>query len=190
MKFIKNNFKIIIAFIIGVVLAGGIVYATTSAGEIEYTVEGRTDISTVSDALNDLYSKVPNGTKTIEENGTFDVKEYENVAVNVEKKAIFVNAYSGAANVENKKSASLTISGLTADKQYFMIIGRSNTGGSNAYFYQGNGITITSANYESVGDYTYNVTPTESSITITIAAYNTQQTNGSRVYAWVFEGTL
>lgn len=55
MKFIKNNFKIIIAFIIGVVLAGGIVYAATSASEIEYTVEGRTDINTVADALNDLY---------------------------------------------------------------------------------------------------------------------------------------
>ena len=63
MKFLKSNLKVIIGFIIGVILAGGIVYATVSATEVDYTTEKNTEIKNVSDALNDLYSKLP--TKTL-----------------------------------------------------------------------------------------------------------------------------
>ena len=54
MKLSKNNCKVIIAFILGLILAGGIVYAATSASQVSYTKEG-IDVSTVEDALNDLY---------------------------------------------------------------------------------------------------------------------------------------
>lgn len=56
MKFLKSNLKAIIAFIIGVILSGGIVYAAVSAGEVSYTREG-TNIKTVADALNNLYNE-------------------------------------------------------------------------------------------------------------------------------------
>ena len=48
MRFIKNNLKVIIAFIVGVILAGGIVYATTSASQVSYTTDKNLEINTVS----------------------------------------------------------------------------------------------------------------------------------------------
>ena len=58
MKFCRNNVKVIIGFIVGVVLAGGIVYAAvTSADEISYMTEKNEEINNVQEALNDLYSK-------------------------------------------------------------------------------------------------------------------------------------
>ena len=58
MKFIKNNFKVIISFIVGVILASSItVYATSYfAKDISYSKDG-TEINNVQDALNDLYLK-------------------------------------------------------------------------------------------------------------------------------------
>lgn len=55
MKFLKNNLKVIIAFIIGLILAGGIVYAATSANQVIYTTTKNAEIQNVEDALNDLY---------------------------------------------------------------------------------------------------------------------------------------
>lgn len=57
MKFLKNNLKIIIAFIVGVILAGGIVYAATSAEQIDYTTDKNSEIKNVKEALNDLYDE-------------------------------------------------------------------------------------------------------------------------------------
>lgn len=58
MKFLKNNLKVIIAFIVGVILAGGIVYAAVvSASEVSYTTAKNANITNVQEALNDLYSK-------------------------------------------------------------------------------------------------------------------------------------
>jgi len=58
MNFLRNNLKVIIGFLIGVILASGItVYATSYlAKDISYTKEG-TNIKSVEDALNDLYKK-------------------------------------------------------------------------------------------------------------------------------------
>ena len=56
MKFLKNNFKAIIAFIVGMILAGGIVYAATSASQINYTKDKNAEIKDVASALNDLYN--------------------------------------------------------------------------------------------------------------------------------------
>ena len=54
MKFLKNNLKVIIAFIIGIILASSVaVYAATiNAKDVDYK-----DGKTVEYALNDLYSK-------------------------------------------------------------------------------------------------------------------------------------
>lgn len=57
MKFLKNNLKVIIAFILGLILAGGIVYAATSAKEVTYTTAKNGNIKNVEDALNELYAK-------------------------------------------------------------------------------------------------------------------------------------
>ena len=59
MKFLKNNLKVIIAFMLGVILTGGIVYATVvaSAGDITYTTSKNSSINNVASALNDLYSR-------------------------------------------------------------------------------------------------------------------------------------
>lgn len=75
MKSFKENVRIIIGFIIGVVLASSIaVYAAVNASDVSYTRAG-TNIKSVEQALNDLYSKKgPYGTwkdwlKILEEKG-------------------------------------------------------------------------------------------------------------------------
>lgn len=57
MKFIKNNLKVIIGFIMGIILASSItVYAYSYiASDVKYT-----DEKSVSDALNELYQKINN----------------------------------------------------------------------------------------------------------------------------------
>ena len=60
----KKNIKWIIGIIAGVVVASGIsVYATGQyfANQINYTTDKNGEISTVAEALNDLYSKKPTG---------------------------------------------------------------------------------------------------------------------------------
>ena len=57
MKFLKNNFKLIIGLILGAILAGGIVYASTAANQVTYKTNKNDNVKNVSEALNDLYSK-------------------------------------------------------------------------------------------------------------------------------------
>lgn len=56
MKYLKNNLKVIIAFLLGAMLTGGVAYAVISAQDVTYTKEG-TEIKNVGEALNDLYNK-------------------------------------------------------------------------------------------------------------------------------------
>ena len=80
MKFIKNNFKVIISFVVSVILASGItVYATSYlAKDITYK-----DNKTVADALNELYTiknnyVLPNGTiKISTKSNQIDVSNYQ-----------------------------------------------------------------------------------------------------------------
>ena len=58
MEFIKNNLKVMIAFIVGIILAGGIVYAATYANQVTYGTDKNVKISTVEEALNDLYANM------------------------------------------------------------------------------------------------------------------------------------
>ena len=78
MNFVKKNYRLIIGIIIGAILISGIsVYATGQylASQVEYNKNGQ---AKVSDALDDLYSKVPSGTKTITEKGNqIDVSKYQ-----------------------------------------------------------------------------------------------------------------
>lgn len=74
-----KNIKLIIGLIIGIIIASGItVYAAINASDINYK-----NNKSVADALNDLYTQVPKGTKDITSNGNnIDVKQYETVNVN------------------------------------------------------------------------------------------------------------
>ena len=66
MKFLKNNLKAIITFLIGVILSGGIVYAATAnAKDVTYTTNKNGQVQTVADALNDLYNKSFNDVTSI-----------------------------------------------------------------------------------------------------------------------------
>ena len=56
-KLLKNNIKVVVAFLIGAILFGGISYAVAtgiSSGDVPYTQNNQT---TVQSALNDLYTK-------------------------------------------------------------------------------------------------------------------------------------
>ena len=82
MKFLKNNVKLFIGIIIGIFLASGTILAYSYyANDISYTKQGIANEITVSDALDDLYSKVPSGSKTIESTGSFDVSQYATAVV-------------------------------------------------------------------------------------------------------------
>ena len=72
MKILKNNIKLIIGFFIGLILAGGVVYAAVSASEIGYTRTG-SSVKNVSEALNELYTKYNNGELQYD---TFDSNGY------------------------------------------------------------------------------------------------------------------
>ena len=74
MKILKNNIKLIIGFFIGLILAGGVVYAAVSASEIGYTRTG-SNVKNVSEALNELYTKYNNGELQYD---TFDSNGYVN----------------------------------------------------------------------------------------------------------------
>lgn len=61
MNLIKKNLKIVIAFIVGIILASGItVYAfTVSASDVHYTLEdNKYNINNVDEALNKLYEQM------------------------------------------------------------------------------------------------------------------------------------
>ena len=70
MKFLKKNLKVIIAFILGFILAGGIAYAAVSisAGDIDYTTSKNANIKNVGQALNDLYNKSASSDLEIDNN--------------------------------------------------------------------------------------------------------------------------
>ena len=63
----KNKKSIIISFIVGVIISGGIVYAAVSAGQIDYTTSKNVNITNVEEALNDLYKSKKNAKLNIVE---------------------------------------------------------------------------------------------------------------------------
>lgn len=76
-KFLSNNIKVIVSFVVGLLLAGSIVYATTSgylydSDEVSYNNQTSGLTATdVQDALDELYTKASNSglsNLTIEKN--------------------------------------------------------------------------------------------------------------------------
>ena len=60
MKFLKNNSKLIVGFIVGVIVASSITVFAYSyfANQVSYTTDNNSNVTNVSEALNDLYSKI------------------------------------------------------------------------------------------------------------------------------------
>ena len=73
-KILKNNMKLIVGIIIGAILSSTIaVYASINASEVDYKSGKK-----VSQALDDLYSKIPSGTIPITTKGNqIDVSQYK-----------------------------------------------------------------------------------------------------------------
>ena len=109
MKILKDNYKILIAFITGLILASGIVYAATSANQVNYTRAG-TNITNIGEALNDLYGKVPSGSQEITANGTYNIANKASVNVNVS----VPSGYYQLDSLTNAASASDIITGKKA----------------------------------------------------------------------------
>ena len=122
MNFFKNNYKIIIGFIVGVILASSItVYAYNYlASDIKYT-----NNKTVADALNDLYNKSNRNRiliGTVSQSVTemnIDCTQYEGwEKLTIENFAVIITGLYGNGTVNN--------SYYTADESAFSY--DSNTG--------------------------------------------------------------
>ena len=128
MNFLKNNLKVIIAFVVGVILASSItVYAYSYlASDVKYT-----DDKSVQDALDDIYGKMSNDTKNITSNGiqTLD-KYYKNLSVNVPSTS---NYNTGSGVLSDK----FTISNLSYRPTFVMVFiagGQRSDWGQMAYY--------------------------------------------------------
>lgn len=58
--------EVIIAFIVGIILASGIVYAATSANQVTYITSKNENVQNVEQALNDLYKLNSNKNLSVE----------------------------------------------------------------------------------------------------------------------------
>ena len=103
MKVLKNNLKTIIAFIIGAILTGGIVYATVNASGVNYSTEKNAEIENVEQALNDLYNKTnsTNVKKYKKDTFTFSGSKVS-VTVGFQPSEIFVYGMTGTAHVMDR----------------------------------------------------------------------------------------
>lgn len=117
MKFLKNNLKLIIAFILGVILTGGIVYAAVSAREVSYTTDKNINIKNVAEALNDLYNKktqkVIIGSEYSNNSHEFDVTmipNYQNLTKdNFYLNKVSIHYFNPTSGTEKNYSSNSTI---------------------------------------------------------------------------------
>ena len=174
MKFLKNNLKLIIGFVIGAVLTGGIVYAAvTSATEITYSTNKNEEVETVADALNDLYSIKNN--------------------IDMSDAGEFIGRFATSSTFKNNKVAPLTIDNLTVGEKYFMVILRASTGGTNAVISDPSMSATTFSNMtctKIIDNCVYNFTPTDTSVTINFGSNTGGNTCGGYSYAFIFKGSL
>ena len=127
MKFLRNNLKVVIAFILGLILAGGIVYAATvAANEIDYTTAKNSSVKNVEQALNDLYANRdagnPNSVTLVENYDyahpsiNFSVGDYKYFILTNAEWATSKKIYSSMIEVlaiSSIENATYIVSGLT-----------------------------------------------------------------------------
>ena len=126
MKFLKNNLKAIIAFILGVILASSItVYAYSYiASDVKYTKKDGTEIS-VADALNDLYHKGNLSSKNFQK---FDLGE-----VTYSFSSGTYSKYSSTKTIDVKELLPSDYASLTEDNFSYEITGVHVGSGSGGY---------------------------------------------------------
>ena len=131
MKFLKNNLKLIIGILIGTILAGGIVYAATSASQVTYTTDKNAEIETVAEALNDLYS-----IKTkIEETDATPSDILSNKKAYTKNGLITGTMENSSAELINHTMFSKTATLIESGTYYIVAISYSNTGSNTAKNY-------------------------------------------------------
>ena len=195
MKFIKNNLKVIIGFIIGVILASSItVYAYSYlASDISYTRDG-TNIKSVEEALNELYrnkKETSDDTKSITANGEQELdKYYKKLNVNV-----YTNddlTYVGYYESETYKTAqvsTLTINNVEPGK-YLIAGGRTKTGTDQlaAIDLTYDFTSVTGGTYESLSNGIGILTVSETSnVVLTYPAVGVGTVYYGRLYAYLFK---
>ena len=117
-KIIKKEF--IIGIIIGIVLASSVaVFANINASQIDYKNNQKVD-----DALDDLYTKLPNGQQSITTNGTYDISKKASVKVDVRtsKTELWRNLYTSNAFGEQ----TITLTGSLANYSHFVLEWKRN----------------------------------------------------------------
>ena len=187
MKFLKNNLKVIIAFIVGIILASSIaVYATISASEVDYK-NGKK----VSEALDDLYSKVPSkeDVKITEATTGINVRD----ALTIDTSSLYPKSQDGENVFFKKCSVELDANGYGViddigftPKTIVVVWDKTN---EKAYSYKninniGNAF-CTNGNIESESDNTTIVFGTNS-----VTFNGTSYWAGATVYAVIFKATL
>lgn len=185
MSFIKNNIKFIIGFIIGGILCCCMtVYATTYlASDIKYTADKMIDA-----ALDELYTRVPSGSKTITSNGDYDVSNKESVSVNVP----IPSGYYKLAGLSNAATASDILNG----KKAYDSSGNEITGtyqinySTNKTYYMGNRKSGNSRSISlSKGTYIVSVTMSHSWASADKFNYNGALGSSSNSWIGVSNGT-
>lgn len=142
-----KNLKVMIAFILGLILSGGIVYAAVSAKQINYTRED-TEIKSVEDALNDLYNKQTHTYKNMITGGnnrndgiTSHKIEYDNdkaliitsqvgLRYAINSTDSFANSYSSVGYLEDNRGLYYTYISLKAGDTIYL---QRDTGGKWGY---------------------------------------------------------
>ena len=129
MKFFKNNLKVIIGFVIGVILASSItVYAYSYfASDVKYT-----DDKSVEDALNELY-EIKNNNKSI-------------VKTTILERAFYSPAQSGTYTIDVKEKIT-NYQELSVENFYIEYYNLRGIGGQSPTNQNDNGITPTIDSY-------------------------------------------
>lgn len=190
MKFLKRNKKIIIGILIGAILAGGIVYAATSADKVTYTTNKNIEVKNVEEALNDLYNnkkETSDESKSITSNGeqTLD-KYYKYINVNVENnqteiinKPVLLWTNSSPSSSFAAQTISLDLSSY----KYVIVVTNDSTSNQTQHSY---GIVPIGLDYNvgmarNCGSTVRTFRATSSSVIIQNAMYATSTFNGECV---------
>ena len=133
MNFVRKNLKWIITIIGVIIVTTGIsVYATSTylASQVEYNKNGQ---AYVSDALDDLYSKVPSGTESITANGTYNIANKESVNVNVTVAGTKTLLWTNSSPNNSFGKETVTLSSSMDNFSHLLIQYKSSTTSTEIY---------------------------------------------------------